>query len=197
MAIQSPLVGGEIVKCRNEVNSLLETAFEVVMETFTSRNKTSEPDNRESYNKSDSFVNTKMKQLKIHCEKTDLTKNDEANPDIKVGSSTGNQRMLKCGPVTLPSSAKTPKPPNIPKPTTFCRKGTASRLGGDGEACEEGVEEIDYCCIERLPGDGCFSECTEDDDDVGNLSDGYYEDDLLEEGINDVNDESCSEGVFG
>ncbi|CAB4038914.1 Hypothetical predicted protein, partial [Paramuricea clavata] len=162
------------------------------METFTARNKKSKQDNKESYSKTDSMVDSKLKQLKISREKTDLNKTDEVQPDAKVISSVGNQRLLKFGSVTLSSSAKTPKPPEVPRSTTFCRKGTASRLGGDGEACEEGVEEIDYCCIERLPGDGCFSECTEDDDD-GNLSDGYYEDDLLEEGIDDINDESCSE----
>ena len=169
--------------------------FEVVMETFTARNKKSKQDNKESYSKTDSMVDSKLKQLKISREKTDLNKTDEVQPDAKVISSVGNQRLLKFGSVTLSSSAKTPKPPEVPRSTTFCRKGTASRLGGDGEACEEGVEEIDYCCIERLPGDGCFSECTEDNDD-GNLSDGYYEDDLLEEGIDDINDESCSEGIL-
>ena len=164
------------------------------METFTSRSKNSKQENRERYKTTDS-VDSKLKQLKINSEKTDLTKNDEANPDMRVVSTVGSQRVLKCGPIALPTSGKTPKPPDIPRSTTFVRKGTTSRLGGDGEACEEGVEEIDYCCIERLPGDGCFSECTEDDD-VGNLSDGYCEDDLLEEGIDDINDDSCSEGMF-
>jgi hypothetical protein len=170
------------------------------METFTSRNKKSKQDNKESYNKTDSTVDSKLKQLKISREKTGFDKTDEVKPEIKVISSVGNHRLLKFGSVTLPSSeTKTPKPPKVPRSTAFWRKDTASRLGGDGEACEEGTEDIDYCCIERLPGDGCFSECTEltEDDDVGqNFSDGYYEDDLLEEGIDDINDESCSEGII-
>ena len=162
------------------------------METFTSSNKKSKQDNKEICHKTDSMVDSKLKQLKINHE--DSNKSDEVKADIKVG--VGNQRLLKFGFVSIPSSAKTPKPPEVPRSTTFCRKGTASRLGGDGEACEEEIEDIDYCCIERLPGDGCFSECTEDDDDVGHFFDGYCEDDLLDEGIDDINDESCSEGTL-
>ena len=163
------------------------------METFTSRNKKSKQDNKEICNKTDSMFDSKFKQLKINPEDVDSNKTDAAKSDIKV--SVGNQRLLKFGFVSLPISAKTPKPPEVPRSSAFCRKGTTSRLGGDGEACEEEIEDIDYCCIERLPGDGCFSECTEDDDDVGNLSDGYCEDELLDEGVDDINDESCSEGT--
>ncbi|XP_028398329.1 tubulin polyglutamylase TTLL4-like isoform X2 [Dendronephthya gigantea] len=167
------------------------------METFTSRNENSKQDmNREVYNKSASIVNSKLKQFRISHEKTDFDKRVEGKPpvDKKVISNTVNKRLVKYGLVTLPSSAKTPKPPEVPKSATFCGKGTPSRLGGDGEACKEEVEDeqIDYCCMERLPGDGCISECNEDDD-IDNLSDGFYEDDLLEEGIDDIHDESCSE----
>ena len=168
------------------------------METFTSRKEIAKQDNKESYEKVGDIDDCKIKQLNIKLEKTDLNKTDEVQTGIKVtNSSTGNQRLLKLkvGPVTLPQSAKTPKPPDVPRSTAFCQKATGGRLGGDGEACKEENEEIDYCCIERLPGDGCFSECTEDED-VGNLSDGYCEDDLIDEGIDDVNDESCSEGII-
>jgi hypothetical protein len=161
------------------------------METFTSRNKKSKQDSKEMCNKTDPMVDSQFKQLKINHEKADLNKIDEVKSDVKVR--VGNQRLLKFGSVSLPSSAKTPKPPEVPRSTAFCRKATASRLGGDGEACEEDIEDIDYSCIERLPGDGCISECTEDDD---LLSDGYCEDDLLGEGIDDINDESCSEGIL-
>ena len=60
------------------------------METFTSRSKNSKQDNRERYNKIDS-VDSKLKQLKINSEKTDLTKNDEANPDMRVVSTVGKR----------------------------------------------------------------------------------------------------------
>lgn len=163
------------------------------METFPPKNKYLQK-NKESCNIADFMVDSKLKQLKINRENPDLSKGDEIKSDIKVVGS--NQRLLRFGSVVLPSSAKTPRPPSTPKSSTFCHKVTHNRLRGDGEACEElGVEneQIDYCCVERLPGDGCFSECAEDD--VDSLSDGYYEDEL-EESIDDINDETCSEGIL-
>ncbi|XP_032234544.2 tubulin monoglutamylase TTLL4 isoform X2 [Nematostella vectensis] len=89
-------------------------------------------------------------------------------------------------PVSVPSSPKKPTPPSTPKgKTNFTRKFVRSeeqttceyRMCGDGEANadhEEFAEQADgsYVGWERQPGDGCFSDITEegdsDLDDYGN-----------------------------
>lgn len=168
------------------------------METFNCRSTHKNSPlgiNKEGYNHTDSMVESKLQQRKLCREKTYLNKTGEVKPDIKVISNIGSQRELKFGSITFAKNAKTPKPPEVPRSTTFYCKSSDSRLQGDGEVCKQDDNEIDYCSIERLPGDGCFSEGTEEDD-VGNLSDGFYEEDLFEGRIDGINEESCSEGIF-
>lgn len=152
---------------------------------------------KESYSSSVS----KLQQLKISHEQTGSCSDGEELK--KVHSGPPSHRFVRAASVTLTAAAKTPKPPTVPKSRSFYQKSyraleKSDRLGGDGEACEDVTEEdaIDYCGIERLPGDGCFSEST-DDDELSNISDGFDEnEDTLDDLDNDVNEETCNEGMI-
>lgn len=152
---------------------------------------------------------SKLLKLKISPGKTG-TGSDGDDLGKRNRSGVANHRVLKFGSrgVTVSASAKTPKPPVIPKSRAFHQKSHRlldknNRLGGDGEACEEVMEEelIDYCAIERLPGDGCFSESTDDYMyELSNQSDGYdeedFEENILEDLESDINEETCEEGII-
>ena len=150
---------------------------------------------------------SKLLKLKISLGKTG-TVSDGDDLDKKNRTGVPNHRVLRFSSrdVTVSLNAKTPKPPAIPKSRAFHQKSQRlldkdNRLGGDGEACEEVIEEevIDYCAIERLPGDGCFSESA-DDYELSNLSDGYdeedFEENILEDLESDINEEIFEEGII-
>ncbi|KAK3748193.1 hypothetical protein QZH41_012997 [Actinostola sp. cb2023] len=105
------------------------------------------------------------------------------------------------------SPAKKPTPPSTPKcGTTFQRKFYKSeellydedRVCGDGESCKDD-EYIDKDVIlERQPGDGCFSDIAEEDEDDESDDDAAVEgEDNLEDGCyecNEMGDEEQLEG---
>ena len=122
---------------------------------------------------------------------------------VVASPTTTSNRMLKLGSMGPTAFfTKTPKPPTVPRSRSFYQKSqrpldtSCGRLGADGEAYEEMNTEdddsVDYCSIERLPGDGCVSESTDE------FSDGFEEEENeVSDGSENYNEEiSCEGNLF-
>ncbi|XP_046846125.1 tubulin monoglutamylase TTLL4-like [Xenia sp. Carnegie-2017] len=152
------------------------------METLTCKEKSKSNEIVGNRHENDiTSVSYKQEKRFLDYEMINTNDSGDLNVDVKLISNAGNQLLFK-------ARSKTPKPPDLPRSTAFRRKSSVFRQEYDDERdCVED-DDIDYSCIERSPGDGCFSECTEED--FEQLSDCYYDDELLEEGINLIEDES-------
>lgn len=102
------------------------------------------------------------------------------------------------------SSIKKPAPPNTPKSKIMLvrkfydvkKEGLVDegRVSGDGESCTECNEGgLPYCERERVPGDGCFSDIAEEDEEGEVDDDNFVAEE--DEGIEDLDDDfyECDE----